>query len=128
LAGGSACPTSPSNGAPLLFLKPEKHPAPLHQDRPLDEVRIGRHELDRFFARRWVLPHAAFAIEFVARIQKQAVIPVANQVLQFFSRDSLVQIDFFESRAPFAQETPGFTAAGSSGLEVQFHGNVILRF
>jgi hypothetical protein len=82
-------PPAVSNAGPLLLIEPQQHAPPFHQNRPLDQVGIRRHELEGFIARRRLLTHAAFAIEFVPRIQKGEVVAFTDQLIQLGGGKSL---------------------------------------
>jgi hypothetical protein len=68
-----------------------------------------------------MIAHVALTIEFVARVQKIAIVTPPDQTLQFFDRKPAAEIDFFESRAVFAKETLRFATGGSGGFEVELH-------
>jgi hypothetical protein len=97
-----------------------------HQNRPFDQVRILRHQPERLGARRRILFHAALAIEFVARIQKQLVIAIANQFVELRDGEFPIEVGLFERDALFAKQTLRFAAGGSSGLEVELEHFTII--
>ena len=78
-----------------------------------------RHQRDRFGARRWRFFHLLLAIQLVPRIEKQLVIPIANQRIELLRRQSAIQIDFFKRGSLFAKETLRFSAGRSSRFKIQ---------
>jgi hypothetical protein len=68
-----------------------------------------------------MIAHVALPVEFVAGVQKLAIIAPSDQTLQFFDRKSAAEIDLFESRAFFAKETLRFPAGGSGRFEIELH-------
>jgi hypothetical protein len=98
------------------LIETENNPIAAHQNRPLDQIRIFGHEPQRLGARRWILFHAALAVEIVTRVQKRFVITLADQTIQLRDRELLVEIGLFERYTFFAKQTLRFAAGGSSGL------------
>ena len=66
--------------------------------------------------------HVALAVEFVAGIQEVAVVALADQLVEFLDRQSLVEIDLLKLDAFFAKQTLRVAAGGSSGFQIEFHG------
>ena len=60
----------------------EHHRLPGDHHRPPDEIRVASHEFDGLRTRGGMLRHAALAIEFVARVEEQAVVARANELIQ----------------------------------------------
>ena len=72
-------------------------------------------------ARGRMLLHVALAIEFIAGIQKLAVIARADQLLELGDRESFIEIDYFEFNALFAKQTLRLAAGGSTGFQIELH-------
>src|SRR5262249_22075796 len=93
----------------------------LHQNRPLDQVWILGHELQRLLARWGMVLHAAFAIQLVASIEEQPVITLAYELVQIGYGKTAIQIYFFKFESFFAKPPLRFPAGGSSRFPVEFH-------
>ena len=67
-----------------------------------------------------MLGHLAFAIEFIAWIEKFPVIAFADELIEFgFGEGLFVEIARSEVEFKFEQETSCFAAGGSSGFLVE---------
>jgi hypothetical protein len=72
---------------------------------------------------RWrILFHVPLAVELIARIQKRAVIALADQAIELLDGEALVEIDFFEFCSLCAKPTLRVAAGGSSRFEVELEG------
>jgi hypothetical protein len=96
------------------------------ENRPFDQVRIFRHQIESLGARRRILFHAALAIEFVTRIEKQLVIAIADHFIELCDSELSIEIDLFKRDALFAKQTLRFAARRSSGLEVEVKHSTII--
>jgi len=105
--------------AHFLLLKSQYDLAALHQDGPLDEIGVGGHQLQRFGARRRIFLHLALAIELVARVQKRAVVALADEAIQLLDGQSFIEVDFLEIGSLCAKPTLRVAAGGSSGFGVK---------
>ncbi|HTS31565.1 MAG TPA: hypothetical protein VMH81_37095, partial [Bryobacteraceae bacterium] len=103
------------------LIEPQHDVGSLHQNRPLDQVGILRHQLQSLLARWWMVLHAALAVQLVPRIQKQLVVALSDQPVEFFDGQPLIQVDFLKIRALFAKPTLRFPASRSSGFQIKFH-------
>jgi hypothetical protein len=65
--------------------------------------------------------HFAFAVQFVARVQKVAVIVLADQFLELSRREAFAEIDLIEAGGVVAKPTLRFSAGCSGGFQVELH-------
>jgi hypothetical protein len=61
------------------------------EDRPLDEVGVREHQVDRYLVLRRVLRPAALSVPRMPRVQELRGRPVADERLQLLSRERLPQ-------------------------------------
>ena len=108
------------------LVKTQNNSRSADENRPLDQVRIFRHQPQRVSARRRILFHAALAIQLVARIKKQLVVAIANQFVELRDRELSIEIGLFKCNTLFAKQTLRFAAARSSGLEVEVEHSTII--
>jgi hypothetical protein len=85
------------------------------------------HQANRLGARRRILFHIALAIQLITRVQNILKIPRADQLFDLRFAQSAIQIDLLRLDAVFAKPTLRFAAGGSSGLEIEFHPNIVAR-
>jgi hypothetical protein len=64
------------------FLESQNDLGALYQDGPFDEIRVRRHQIQRFGSRRRIVLHLALAIKLVARVQERAVVALADEAVQ----------------------------------------------
>lgn len=118
----------PSKQFPDLIRVEAEHNLPaLDEQRSPDQVRILRHQLDRLLAGWRIGLHAPLPVQFVARVEEQLVVALADQGVKDGWAQSLVQVDLLGLDTVLAQETPGVAAGGSGGFapEInQIHGDV----
>jgi hypothetical protein len=94
----------------------------LDEQGPFKEVRIFKHQFDRFVFGRWLLLHVLFSIERRPCIEKHLDGIVADDFAQFLFRErilavlSFIEIDFFG-----LQETSCFATSRSSRFVNEFY-------
>lgn len=97
------------------------HGLPLHAERPLDQVRVLRHQLQRLLAVGRISLHVKLPVQHVAGIDEAKVISIPDQGIQIGDGQALAEIDQVQLGAALGQETPSLPAAGSTWLVIEAH-------
>ena len=71
------------------------------------------HQADGILARRRRFFHIHLAIQLVTRVEKDLVVSITDQCIQFCLAETLIQVNLFVFRALVAEETPRVAAGGS---------------
>ncbi len=101
------------------LVETERYLPALHQNGPLDQVRMLGHEAQGFGARRRILLHTARAVELIPGIEEEPVIPLADEPVQLGGGKAAAEIDLLEGGVFFAKQTLRFAARCSSGFQVE---------
>ena len=107
---------------PLFGVEAEQDAAAADDERAPDQVRVRRHQADRFFAGGRILLHVSFAVQLIPGVQERQVVALADELVELLFGQTPVEVDGLRLDAFFRQETPGFAAGGSSGFGVELHG------
>jgi hypothetical protein len=61
------------------------------------------------------------AVQLVSGIQKQPVVALSDQPVEFLDGEAASDIDVLKLRALFAKPTLRVAAGGSGGFQIEFH-------
>ena len=100
-----------------LLVEAERHRRAAHENRPLDEVRLIHHQIDRLFLGPWqrpLLEHRAARADEIEEVVFVDVLLEERAV-----RRILVDVAFFDVDVVLFQITSGVAAGRSGGFPVE---------
>jgi hypothetical protein len=95
----------------------ENNVGPAQHNGPSDQIGFGRHQFQSLVARRRIQSHFPRAVEFVARVQKHAMVAFADQLVEFLNRHPVLpEIAQVQFHFPFFEESLCLSAGGARRL------------